>query len=153
MANIKYIPPLGEEYQHQTTETTSLLHTDVYLLFNMANFAIGERIADGIIERANQNRSVYDDNQNVSTFDGLLKESVPDALPDDTLSDYGRFDQGLNASKRRVERKLKLIDDYRNKLKTDEEKKALDGMYKNMRTYLMSVYGDESKNDDKPVKV
>lgn len=152
MANIKYIPPLGEEYQHQETETTSLLHTDVFLLFNLANFAIGERIADGIIERANQNRAIYDDNQSATTFDGLLKESVPEALPEDTLSDYGRFDQGLNACKRRVERKLKLIDEYRNKLKTDEEKKALDGMYKNMRTYLMSVYGDDSTNDSKTEK-
>ena len=144
--HISYLPPLGEQYQHKTTSDTTLLHTDVYLLFNLANLSIGDRIADSILERCNNARISYEDNSTGLSFDDALSSAVPDAFDTDTLNDPGRFNQSLNAQKLKIESKLKRIDDYRAKLKSDKERAHLDKLMSNLRSHLDSVFGDDSNS-------
>lgn len=143
---ISYLPPLGEQFQHEITSDTTLLHTDVYLLFNMANLSIGDRIADCILERCNKARISYDDNSTGLSFDDALTSAVPEAFDSDTLNDAGRFNQSLNAQKQKIESKLKRIDDYRAKLKSDKERAKLDKLISNLRSHLNSVFGDDDSN-------
>lgn len=143
---ISYLPPLGEQYQHKITSDTTLLHTDVYLLFNMANLSIGDRIADSILERCNNARLSYEDNFTGVSFDDALSSAVPEAFDKDTLNDPGRFNQSLNAQKQKIEAKLKRIDDYRSKLKSDKERAHVDKLMSNLRSYLNSVFGDDDTN-------
>ena len=148
---ISYLPPLGEEYQHVETDNATLLHTDIYLLLNIQNLQIADRIADGILDRCNKARQLYDDSASAQSFSDSLKSAVPAAFSDDTLQDFGRFDQGLNAQKRKVERKLQMIDDYRSKLKSDKDNAALDKLNLGMRKMIeqLIVPFDSIQNDSK----
>ena len=145
MANlISYIPPVGEDLQHERTKDTLLMHNDLYLLLNMSKLAVSDRIADSVLDRCNKAIALSQRQSEVSTFDETLKSVVPDAFDDDTLSSLGRFDQGLNAQKRKIEAKLKRIDDYKASLKSKKEQAQLDRINKGIQNYLKFMYDEDA---------
>lgn len=138
---ITYIPPIGEELQHEKTKSTLLFHSDLYLLLNMQNLAVGDRMAESVLDRCNKAIDASN-KQSVLSFDDALRDAAPEVFESDTLNDLGRYSQGLNAQKRKVEEKLAKLDAYREKLKTDKEKVQLDKINKGLRNYLSIMYSD-----------
>ena len=141
MALITYIPPVGEECQNIVTDECVHVHSDVYLLFNLQNLAIADRIADSVISRCNKS---IDMSQDPPTLNDTLNKVSPDDFPADTLHDYSVYNQSLSSRKSRIESKMRQIDELIDKIKdspkTAEAKryrKALENFYKsNLSAYV-----------------
>lgn len=146
MVKISYIRPLGEDYQHEVTDKSIKLHTDLYLLLNMQNIAIGDRLADDVLNRVNNARLASDNSSESLSFDDAVKSAVPEAFEDDTLNDYGRLYQGLNAQKAKVESKLKKIDDYIQSVSDSKKSAILQKQRDALTSYINNITGVGDEN-------
>lgn len=141
MALITYLPPVGEECQNVTTDECVHVHSDVYLLFNLQNLAVADRVADSVISRCNK---AIDMSQDSPTLNDTLHSAAPDDFPEDTLSDYSIYNQSLSSRKSRIESKMRQIDDLIEKIKDAPKsaeakryRKALENFYKsNLSAYV-----------------
>lgn len=134
-----YVPPIGEDLQHDFCDEGISFHSDVTLLNRLSNMRLSQSLLDGILSRFNQ-----------------VKDDMPQELSDKfaELDDFKKMDfidsrylQSLSDKKSALS---SFIDDYDKKLsemKDSQEKSKLASARKNMDNYILSMFSDDDKDD------
>lgn len=132
-----YVPPIGEDFQHDICDSGISFHSDVTLLNRLSDLRLSQSLMDGILSRFSQ---VKDD---------MPKEILSqfDALDDFKKMDFtdSRYLQSLSDKKSALS---SFIDDFDNKLhemKDSEEKNKLASARKNLDNYILSIFSDDDK--------
>lgn len=132
-----YVPPIGEDLQHDICESGISIHSDVTLLSRLSDMRLSQSLMDGILSRFSQ-----------------VKDDMPKELSDkfDALDDFKKMDftdsrylQSLSDKKSALS---SFIDDYDKKLsdlKDSEQKNKLASARKNLDNYILSMFSDDDK--------
>ena len=132
-----YVPPIGEDLQHDFCDEGVSFHSDVTLLNRISDMRISQSLMDGILSRFTQ-----------------VKDDMPPELSEkfDALDDFKKMDftdsrylQSLSDKKSALS---SFIDDYDKKLsemKDSEEKAKLASARKNMDNYILSMFSDDDE--------
>lgn len=130
-----YVPPVGEDLQHDICETGISIHSDVTLLNRMSDMRLSQSLMDGILSRFTQ---IKDDmpkelSEQFSALDDFKKMDFTDS----------RYLQSLSDKKSALS---SFIDDFDKKLsemKECEEKTKLASARKNLDNYILSMFSDD----------
>lgn len=130
-----YVPPVGEDLQHDFCDDGVSIHSDVTLLNRMADMRLSQSLMDGILSRFVQ-----------------VKDDMPKEISDKfaALDDFKKMDftdsrylQSLSDKKSALS---SFIDDFDKKLsemKDSEEKNKLVSARKNLDNYILSMFSDD----------
>ena len=130
-----YVPPVGEDLQHDYCDEGISFHSDVTLLNRISDMRISQSLMDGILSRFTE-----------------VKDDMPKELSEkfDALDDFKKMDftdsrylQSLSDKKSALS---SFIDDYDKKLsemKDSEEKNKLASARKNLDNYILSMFSDD----------
>ena len=139
-----YVPPIGEDLQHDFCDDGVCIHSDITLLNKLSDLRLSQSLMDGILSRFSQ-----------------LKDDMPQEIQDkfSALDDFqkmefsdSRYLQSLSDKKSALS---SFIDDFDKKvseMQDSEEKTKLASARKNMDNYILSMFSDVSsddKSDDK----
>lgn len=130
-----YVPPIGEDLQHDICETGISIHSDVILLNRMSDMRLSQSLMDGILSRFTQ---IKDDmpkeiSEQFSALDDFKKMDFTDS----------RYLQSLSDKKSALS---SFIDDFDKKLsemKESEEKNRLTSARKNLDNYILSMFSND----------
>lgn len=137
-----YVPPIGEDLQHDFCDNGVSIHSDVTLLNRLSDMRLSQSLMDGILSRFTQ---IKDDMPNeikekFSALDDFKKMEFTDS----------RYLQSLSDKKSALS---SFIDDFDKKvseMKDSEEKNKLTSARKNLDNYILSMFSDENdENDEK----
>lgn len=136
-----YVPPIGEDLQHDFCDDGVSIHSDVTLLNRLSDMRLSQSLMDGILSRFTQFK---DDMPNE------IKEKFS-ALDDFDKMDFtdSRYLQSLSDKKSALS---SFIDDFDKKvseMKDSEEKTKLASARKNLDNYILSMFSDENDNVEK----
>jgi hypothetical protein len=135
-----YVPPIGEDLQHDFCEDGVSIHSDVTLLSRLSDMRLSQSLMDGILSRFTE-----------------LKDDMPQEIKDkfSALDDFkkmeftdSRYLQSLSDKKSALS---SFIDDFDKKvseMKDSEEKTKLATARKNLDNYLLSMFSDESSAEE-----
>lgn len=131
-----YIPPIGEDLQHDFCDDGVSIHSDVTLLNRLSDMKISQSLMDGILSRFTE---IKDD------MPTELKEKFSD-LDDFKKMEFtdSRYLQSLSDKKSALS---SFIDDFDKKvseMKDSEEKSKLASARKNFDNYILSMFNDEN---------
>lgn len=130
-----YIPPVGEDLQHDFCDDGVSIHSDVTLLNRLSDMRLSQSMMDGILSRFTQ-----------------IKDDMPKEISDKfaALDDFKKMDftdsrylQSLSDKKSALS---SFIDDFDKKLsdmKDSEEKSKLAAARKNLDNYILSIFSDD----------
>lgn len=130
-----YIPPVGEDLQHDFCDDGVSIHSDVTLLNRLSDLRLSQSLMDGILSRFTQ-----------------FKDDMPKEISDQfaALDDFKKMDftdsrylQSLSDKKSALS---SFIDDFDKKLsdmKESEEKSKLAAARKNLDNYILSMFSDD----------
>lgn len=130
-----YVPPVGEDLQHDFCDDGVSIHSDVTLLNRLSDMRISQSLMDGILSRFT-----------------LVKDDMPKEISDKfaALDDFKKMDftdsrylQSLSDKKSALS---SFIDDYDKKLsdmKESEQKNKLSAARKNLDNYILSMFSDD----------
>lgn len=132
-----YIPPIGEDLQHDFCDDGVSVHSDVTLLNRLSDMRLSQSMMDGILSRFTQ---VKDDmpkeiSEKFSALDDFKKMDFIDS----------RYLQSLSDKKSALS---SFIDDFDKKLsdmKDSEQKNKLASARKNLDNYILSMFSDGDK--------
>ena len=132
-----YVPPIGEDLQHDICEEGISFHSDVTLLSRLSDMRLSQSLMDGILSRFSQ---FQDDmpqelSEKFASLDDFKKMDFSDS----------RYLQSLSDKKSALS---SFIDDYDKKLSEmndSEEKSKLASARKNLDNYILSMFSDEDK--------
>lgn len=135
-----YVPPVGEDLQHDYCDVGVSIHSDVTLLNRLSDMRLSQSLMDGILSRFTQ---IKDDMPNV------IKEKFS-ALDDFKKMEFtdSRYLQSLSDKKSALS---SFIDDFDKKvseMKDSEEKTKLATARKNLDNYILSMFSDGSSADE-----
>ena len=134
-----YVPPIGEDLQHDFCDDGVSFHSDVTLLNRLSDMRLSQSLMDGILSRFTQ-----------------VKDDMPDEIKTkfSTLDDFdkmeftdSRYLQSLSDKKSALS---SFIDDFDKKvseMKDSEEKSKLASARKNLDNYILSMFSDESNDE------
>lgn len=132
-----YVPPVGEDLQHDFCDDGVSIHSDVTLLSRLSGMRISQSLMDGILSRFTE-----------------IKDDMPPELSEKfaSLNDFEKMDftdsrylQSLSDKKSALS---SFIDDYDKKLsemKDSEVKNKLASARKNMDNYILSMFSDDDE--------
>lgn len=132
-----YIPPVGEDLQHDICEDGISIHSDITLLNRLSDMRLSQSLMDGILSRFIQ-----------------IKDDMPQEISEKfaALDDFKKMDfidsrylQSLSDKKSALS---SFIDDYDKKLsemKESEQKNKLVSARRNMDNYILSMFSDDDK--------
>lgn len=130
-----YVPPIGEDLQHDTTDQGVSVHSDITLLSRISDMRVSQTLADGILSRFAQ-----------------VKDDMPQDLSDAfaKLDDWHKMDftdsrylQSLSDKKANLK---SFIDDYDQKLKDVKEsvqKQRLAKARANADAFMAELFADD----------
>ena len=129
-----YVPPIGEDLQHDFCDDGVSIHSDVTLLNRLSDLRLSQSLMDGILSRFTE---IKDDmppevKQKFSALDDFEKMGFTDS----------RYLQSLSDKKSALS---SFIDDYDKKvseMKDSEEKMKLASARKNLDNYILSMFSD-----------
>ena len=129
-----YVPPIGEDLQHDFCDNGVSIHSDVTLLNRLSDMRISQSLMDGILSRFTQ---VKDDmpkeiSEKFAALDDFKKMDFTDS----------RYLQSLSDKKSALS---SFIEDYDKKLadlKDSEQKNKLASARKNLDNYILSFFSD-----------
>nr|QJB21512.1 MAG: hypothetical protein [Microvirus sp.] len=132
-----YVPPIGEDLQHDICDDGISIHSDVILLNRLSDMRLSQSLMDGILSRFSQ-----------------VKDDMPKEISDKfaALDDFKKMDftdsrylQSLSDKKSALS---SFIDDFDKKLsemKDSQEKNKLTSARKNLDNYILSMFSDDDK--------
>lgn len=135
-----YLPPIGEDLQHDFCDDGVSFHSDVTLLNRLSDMRLSQSLMDGILSRFTQ-----------------IKDDMPQEIQDkfSALDDFkkmeftdSRYLQSLSDKKSALS---SFIDDFDKKLsemKDSEEKTKLASARKNLDNYILSMFSGESSDEE-----
>ena len=132
-----YVPPIGEDLQHDFCDDGVSIHSDITLLNRMSDMRLSQSLMDGILSRFTE---IKDD------MPSEIKEKFS-ALDDFVKMDFtdSRYLQSLTDKKSALS---SFIDEYDKKvseMKDSEEKSKLASARKNLDNYILSMFSDEDE--------
>lgn len=135
-----YVPPVGEDLQHDFCDNGVSIHSDVTLLNRLSDMRLSQSLMDGILSRFTE---VKDDmpaeiKDKFSALDDFKKMEFTDS----------RYLQSLSDKKSALS---SFIDDFDKKvseMKDSEEKSKLASARKNLDNYILSMFSDSDDNDN-----
>jgi hypothetical protein len=131
-----YVPPIGEDLQHDFYDDGVSIHSDITLLNRLSDLRLSQSLMDGILSRFTE-----------------VKDDMPPELKDkfSALDDFqkmeftdSRYLQSLSDKKSALS---SFIDDFDKKvseLKDSEEKNKLASARKNLDNYILSMFSDDN---------
>ena len=131
-----YVPPIGEDLQHDFCDDGVSIHSDITLLNRLSDMRLSQSFMDGILSRFTQ---IKDDMpqeilEKFSSLDDFKKMDFTDS----------RYLQSLSDKKSALS---SFIDDFDKKLsemKDSAEKNKLASARKNLDNYILSMFsGDD----------
>ena len=135
-----YVPPVGEDLQHDFCDDGVSIHSDITLLNRLSDMRLSQSLLDGILSRFTQ-----------------VKDDMPQEIMDkfSALDDFkkmeftdSRYLQSLSDKKSALS---SFIDDYDktvSEMKDSEEKSKLASARKNLDNYILSMFSDKSFDDE-----
>lgn len=135
-----YVPPIGEDLQHDFCDDGVSIHSDVTLLNRLSDLRLSQSLMDGILSRFTQ-----------------IKDDMPQEIKDkfSALDDFkkmeftdSRYLQSLSDKKSALS---SFIDDFDKKvseMKDSEQKNKLASARKNLDNYILSMFSDENNDND-----
>jgi hypothetical protein len=135
-----YVPPVGEDLQHDFCDDGVSIHSDVTLLSRLSDMRLSQSLMDGILSRFTQ-----------------VKDDMPQEIKDkfSALDDFkkmeftdSRYLQSLSDKKSALS---SFIDDFDKKvseMKDSEEKSKLASARKNLDNYILSMFSDPPTDDE-----
>jgi hypothetical protein len=130
-----YVPPIGEDLQHDICDDGVSIHSDIVLLNKLSNLRLSQSLMDGILSRFTQ-----------------IKDDMPQEIMDkfSALDDFKKMDftdsrylQSLSDQKFALSTFIDDFDKKVSELKDSEEKTKLATARKNMDNYILSMFSDE----------
>lgn len=129
-----YVPPIGEDLQHDFCDDGVSIHSDVTLLNRLSDMRISQSLMDGILSRFSQ---IKDDmppeiSERFAALDDFKKMDFTDS----------RYLQSLSDKKSALS---SFIEDYDKKLaemKDSEVKNRLASARQNLDNYILSMFSD-----------
>ena len=133
-----YVPPIGEDLQHDFCDDGVSIHSDVTLLNRLSDMRLSQSLMDGILSRFTE---IKDDMPNeikekFSALDDFKKMEFTDS----------RYLQSLSDKKSALS---SFIDDFDKKvseMKDSQEKSKLATARKNLDNYILSMFSDDSSD-------
>lgn len=134
-----YIPPVGEDLQHDFCDYGVSIHSDITLLNRLSDMRLSQSLMDGILSRFSQ-----------------IKDEMPPEIQDkfSALDDFkkmeftdSRYLQSLSDKKSALS---SFIDDYDKKvseMNDSEQKEKLASARKNLDNYILSMFYDENDKE------
>jgi hypothetical protein len=134
-----YVPPIGEDLQHDFCDNGVSIHSDVTLLNRLSDMRLSQSLMDGILSRFTE---IKDDMPNE------IKEKFS-ALDDFKKMDFtdSRYLQSLSDKKSALSSFIEDFDKKVSDMKDSEEKSKLASARKNLDNYILSMFSDESFAD------
>lgn len=135
-----YIPPVGEDLQHDFCENGVSIHSDVTLLNRISDMRLSQSLMDGILSRFTQ-----------------VKDEMPQELKDkfSALDDFNKMEfidsrylQSLSDKKSALSSFIDEFDKKVSEIKDSEEKSKLASARKNLDNYILSMFSDKSSDDE-----
>lgn len=135
-----YVPPIGEDLQHDFCDDGVSIHSDITLLNRLSDMRLSQSLMDGILSRFTE-----------------IKDDMPSEIKDkfSALDDFNKMEftdsrylQSLSDKKSALS---SFIDDFDKKvsdMKDSEEKTKLATARKNLDNYILSMFSDESSSDE-----
>lgn len=138
-----YVPPIGEDLQHDFCDNGVSIHSDVTLLNRLSDMRLSQSLMDGILSRFTQ-----------------IKDDMPNEIKDkfSALDDFkkmeftdSRYLQSLSDKKSALSSFIDDFDKHVSEMKDSEEKTKLATARKNLDNYILSMFydSDDKNNDDK----
>lgn len=135
-----YVPPIGEDLQHDFCDGGVSIHSDVTLLNRLSDLRLSQSLMDGILSRFTQ-----------------IKDDMPNEIKEkfSALDDFGKMEfadsrylQSLSDKKSALS---SFIDDFDKKvseMKDSEEKSKLASARKNLDNYILSMFSDSEDDNE-----
>ena len=129
-----YIPPVGEDLQHDYCDSGISIHSDVILLNRLSDMRLSQSLMDGILSRFSQ-----------------VKDDMPKEISDkfDALDDFKKMDftdsrylQSLSDKKSALSSFIEDFDKKLSDLKDSEQKNKLASARKNLDNYILSMFSE-----------
>lgn len=132
-----YVPPIGEDLQHDFLQDGVSIHSDVTLLNRLSDMRVSQSLMDGILSRFTQ---IKDDmpveiSEKFAALDDFRKMDFTDS----------RYLQSLSDKKSALSSLIEDFDKKVSELKDSEEKNKLVSARKNMDNYILSMFSDDDK--------
>ncbi len=130
-----YVPPIGEDLQHDFLQDGVSIHSDVTLLNRLSDMRVSQSLMDGILSRFTQ---IKDDmpveiSEKFASLDDFKKMDFTDS----------RYLQSLSDKKSALSSLIEDFDKKLSELKDSEEKSKLTAARKNMDNYILSMFSDD----------
>lgn len=134
-----YVPPVGEDLQHDFCDDGVSIHSDITLLNRLSDMRLSQSLMDGILSRFTE---IKDD------MPSEIKEKFS-ALDDFSKMEFtdSRYLQSLSDKKSALSSFIDEFDKKISELKDSEEKIKLTSARKNLDNYILSMFSDESSDD------
>ena len=134
-----YVPPIGEDLQHDFCDNGVSIHSDVTLLNRLSDMRLSQSLMDGILSRFTE---VKDDmpseiKEKFSALDDFKKMEFTDS----------RYLQSLSDKKSALSSFIDEFDKKVSEMKDSEEKSKLASARKNLDNYILSMFSDENNNE------
>lgn len=135
-----YVPPVGEDLQHDFCDNGVSIHSDVTLLNRLSDMRLSQSLMDGILSRFTQ-----------------IKDDMPHEIKDkfSALDDFkkmeftdSRYLQSLSDKKSALSSFIEDFDKKVSEMKDSEQKMKLASARKNLDNYILSMFSDSDKNDN-----
>ena len=131
-----YVPPVGEDLQHDFFDNGVSIHSDITLLNRLSDMRLSQSLMDGILSRFTE---IKDD------MPSEIKEKFS-ALDDFTKMEFtdSRYLQSLSDKKSALSSFIDEFDKKVSEMKDSEEKSKLASARKNLDNYILSMFSDSS---------
>lgn len=132
-----YIPPIGEDLQHDICESGLSIHSDITLLNRLSDMRLSQSLMDGILSRFSQ-----------------VRDDMPKEISDKfaSLDDFKKMDfvdsrylQSLSDKKSALSSFIEDFDNKLSELKDGEQKSKLAAARQNLDNYILSMFSDDDK--------
>lgn len=132
-----YVPPIGEDLQHDFCDNGVSIHSDITLLNRLSDMRLSQSLMDGILSRFTE-----------------IKDDMPQEIKDkfSALDDFqkmqftdSRYLQSLTDKKSALSSFIDDFDKQVSELKDSEEKTKLASARKNLDNYILSMFSDDDK--------
>ena len=135
-----YVPPIGEDLQHDFCDDGVSIHSDVTLLSRLSDMRLSQSLMDGILSRFTE---IKDDmpqeiKEKFSALDDFKKMEFTDS----------RYLQSLSDKKSALSSFIDDFDKQVSEMKDSEEKSKLASARKNLDNYILSMFSDGSSADE-----
>lgn len=132
-----YVPPIGEDLQHDFCDKGVSFHSDITLLNRLSDMRLSQSLMDGILSRFTviKDDMPNDIKEKFSALDDFKKMEFTDS----------RYLQSLSDQKSALSSFLDSYDKMVSDMADSEEKNKLVSARKNLDNYILSMFSDEDE--------